>query len=697
MSRTHASLAVGILLLSWPAVRAEEKVDLAALLGREIIGPRQVMVEVQDYTERRIQFIRVPPKLEKVADWETAANGTRDGILEEVVYRGQAVTWRDAKTKVEWQDTIKGGPGYRIKKLRYEALPGLWIPALLYEPEKLSGKVPVILNVNGHDGNGKAAGYKQIRCINQAKRGMIALNVEWLGMGQLRAPGFNHACMNQIDLCGTSGLAPFYLSMKRGLDVLLAHENADPERVAVTGLSGGGWQTIFISALDTRVKLANPVAGYSSFRTRVRHLKDLGDSEQTPCDLASIADYRDLTAMMAPRPTLLTYNSKDNCCFESGYALPPLLDAAGPIFKLYGKEKNLRSHVNDDPGNHNYEKDNRQAFYRMVGDFFYPGSADYKAEEIACDDEVKTKDELAVELPAKNADFNALALALGKELPRNAGLPGSLANPAIRADAPKWQEETRKKLARIVHRWNDDLKATKAGGEVKGDVTATFWKLHWPLIVVSPELAPPPWTIPAVEFVRGQPKGTTIIIADSGRKSTAKQIEMLLAVGQRVLAVDPFYFGEAQVAEKDYLFALLIASIGERPLGIQASQVAATARWLKSQYKDQPVTLLAIGPRTSTIALVASALEVKAIDNLELHGALGSLKELIEQNQTVNKMPEMFCFGLLEAFDIKQLAGLTAPRHVRFIAPTDRAKTELAELEAWYKFLGVDFNPLRQP
>src|SRR4029450_370760 len=104
------------------------------------------------------------------------------------------------------------------------------------------------------------------------------------------------------------------------------------------------------------------------------------------------------TAMMAPRATLLTYNSKDNCCFESGYALPPLLEAAAPVFKLYGREKLLRSHVNDDPGTHNYEKDNRQAFYRMVGDFFYPNDKNYSPDEIPCKEEVKTKEDLFVEL-----------------------------------------------------------------------------------------------------------------------------------------------------------------------------------------------------------------------------------------------------------------------------------------------------------
>src|SRR5690606_18787278 len=135
----------------------------------------------------------------------------------------------------------------------------------------------------------------------------------------------------------------------RAIDLLLAHNHADPERLAVTGLSGGGWQTIFISALDTRVKLANPVAGYSSYRTRVRNFSDLGDSEQTPVDLAATADYTHLTAMLAPRAALLTYNAKDNCCFASGHALEPLLEAAGPIYKLYGEQRRLRSHVNEVP------------------------------------------------------------------------------------------------------------------------------------------------------------------------------------------------------------------------------------------------------------------------------------------------------------------------------------------------------------
>ena len=655
---------------------AAEENKLKTLLGGEIIGSVLPMAEVQRYCEQRVPRI---PDFKTAAEWQAEADRLRGAVLEKIVYRGEAVKWRDAPTKVEWLETIPGGPGYRIKKLRYEALPGMWIPALLYEPENLSGKVPAILNVNGHSAEGKQYPPKQLRCINQAKRGMLALNLEWVGMGQLAIPGFTHYKMNQLDLCGTSGLAPFYLDMKRGLDILLSLENTDPQRVAVTGLSGGGWQTITISSLDTRVKLCNPVAGYSSFLTRVRHLSDLGDSEQTPNDLATVADYCHLTAMMAPRPTLLTKNAKDNCCFASGHSLQPLVDAAGPIFRLCGADSALRSHVNHDPGTHNYEQDNRQAFYRMLGDFFYPGDEQFNREEIPSTDEVKSKEELHVELPEKNEDFNTLALALSKDLPAGAELPKE------KDAALAWQQTQRKKLREIVKAKDYEVRAIHSGSVEKAAATATSWRLQMGEA----------WTVPAVELVQGDPRKTAILVADGGRASAEDDAARLLASGHRVLAVDPFYFGESKIAQRDFLFALLVAAVGERPLGLQASQVAAIARWSAGQFKTGPATLVARGPRSCTFALVAAGLEETAIGQVELHGALGSLKEVIENDWAVDQKPELFCFGLLEAFDVKQMAALIAPRPVTFAGAGDRAKSELAELAAWYRLLGNEFEPLQ--
>jgi len=68
---------------------------------------------------------------------------------------------------------------------------------------------------------------------------------------------------------------------------------------------------------------------------------------------------------------------------------------------------------------------------------------------------------------------------------------------------------------------------------------------------------------------------------------------------------------------------------------------------------------------------------------------------VIEQDWSVNQKPELFCFGLLEDFDVKHLAALVAPRPVTFAEPGERAKRELAELGGWYRVLGSEFEPLR--
>jgi dienelactone hydrolase len=646
MSRFVALVVLGIAMASGTSVPAADQKELHSVLAKPITGQTLPLLEVQRYCEARV--LRMP-SVKTVAEWEAEAARLRAAVLERVVFRGEAARWRHAQCKVEWRDTIEGGPGYRIKKLRYEAVPGLWIPALLYEPEKLSGKVPVIVNVNGHVGApGKAVPYKQIRCINLAKRGMLALNCEWIGMGQLGGDGYSHARMNQLDLCGTSGLALHYLALTRAIDLILALPNADPARLAVTGLSGGGWQTIFISSLDTRVTLANPVAGYSSFLTRVRHFSDLGDSEQTPCDLAATADYNHLTALRAPRPTLLTKNSKDDCCFASGHSLAPLLEAARPIFRLYGRDEALRSHVNDVPGTHNYELDNRQAFYRMVGDFFYPGSRDFDPKEIPSDKEVKTREQLLVPLPAQNENFHTLALAISKALHCDSG---PLRDPAGLA---AWQKARRPVLRDVVKARDYQVQGINLGSEERGGVMVTRWQLkmggHW--------------TVPAVELVQGDVKKTAILMADAGRAGAAVDAANLLAAGYRVLALEPFYFGESKVLNRSWLWMLLVDSVGDRPLGIQASQVAAAARWAVDQYKTGPVSLVAVGPRCSTFTLVAAGLEEKAIGRIEVRNSLASLKEVIQRNWSVVEQPEMFCFGLLEQFDIPQLAALVAPRSV---------------------------------
>ncbi|MCI0621464.1 MAG: alpha/beta hydrolase family protein [Acidobacteria bacterium] len=665
------------LLLGWVSVvSAADRISLQDLLSASLLDANQTKVETQVYAASH-----VVPLLhyQSVAEWQNYADDLRRRLLDEVVLRGEARQWHQIPTSVEWLGTALVGPGYRIKKLRYEAIPSLWIPALLYEPEPLTGKVPVVLNVNGHEKEGKAVENKQNRCINLAKKGMLALNIEWFDMGQLSSPDNNHYRANQMDLCGTSGLALHYLALKRGIDILLSLDHADPERLAVTGLSGGGWQTIFISSLDTRVRLANPVAGYSSYLTRTQFPDlDLGDSEQTPPDFASLVDYTHLTSLIAPRPLLLTNNAKDDCCYRADYSLGPLLSAARPVYSLYKQPEKLRYHINHDPG-HNYGRDNREAFYRMLKEFFFAEKQDFNSVEVVSDSELRSSEDLSVSLPTDNLTFHSVAMKLSQHLPRDADLPAST------VEARRWQEQRRADLFKLVRGKTLKVRAEPAGNKEKDGVSIQYWKVKMDN----------GWTVPVVELRRGETKATTIVVADEGRVSTIETVGRLLAQRNRVIAVDPFYFGECRPGSKrDFLYALLLASLGSQPLGIQASQLMAVAQWLKHERGLGPVSIEALGERASLAALVSAGLDKNSINGLSLHKSLASLKEVIERNLTAQETPEFFCFGLLERLDIKQLIALVAPRPVQVVTPGDRTRKELSGVREFYSTLGTNFNPL---
>ena len=344
--------------------------EIGQVLGEEILAPDVALHQIKSYILSRAA---PPPAARNAQQWTEEAKRLRQHLLHDVVFHGWPDEWVNSQPKFEDLGVIETGQGYRLRKLRYEIVPGFQSVAILYEPEKPQGKLPAILNVNGHVGPlGKAIEYKQKRCINFAKHGILALNLEWFFFGELRQEGNQHWYGAHLDLVGANALGIFLLEMRRGLDYLYNHPSVDRDRVGVTGLSGGGWQTILLSSLDERVKVAVPVAGYSSMATKVEARKygDLGDIEQNGTDLLAGLDYTHLTAMMAPRPTLLIYDAEDDCCFRAPLVKPLVYDSVKPFFKLYGREDVFQWYENRDPGTHNYQLNNREPAYRFFSQQF---------------------------------------------------------------------------------------------------------------------------------------------------------------------------------------------------------------------------------------------------------------------------------------------------------------------------------------
>ena len=162
--------------------------------------------------------------------------------------------------------------------------------------------------------------------------------------------------------------------------------------------------------------------------------------------------------------------------------------------------------------------------------------------------------------------------------------------------------------------------------------------------------------MPGTVFTPADPKATTILVADAGRKAQADQVKLLMDKRQRVVAVDPFYFGESKIKSRDFLHVILMHAVGERALGVQAGQLAAIADWAKKEFAD-PVSLNSVGPRLSVAARLA-AVQTASITSVQLQDPMKSLKEVITGNKGANQLPEMMCFGLLENFDLPQIEAL---------------------------------------
>lgn len=620
-------------------------------LGRPVLKEGLSKEQVRSYVASRIPAVEIPSAK---AQWMESAAQLRTEFLNKVVFRGEAARWRDSETKVESFDTMESGKGYCIKRFRYEALPGFWIPALLYEPTHLTKAAPVVVNVNGHHRGGKAMPYKQRRCINLAKRGVLAFNLEFIDMGQLQSHENIHNRLVQLDLCGTPGITVFHLALQRGLDLALSHKYADPSRVGVTGLSGGGWQTIWLTALDTRVTFANPVAGYCSVFERLTDDSNIGDAEQFPSDLCTVIDYTHLTAMVAPRPLLLTYNAQDNCCFLPDQVLERLETVGRNVYNICCAKEKFVTHVNHNPGTHNYGQDNREAFYRLLHRHVLDPDTDFLPMEFPIEDsEIKTAEELAVPMPVENLTLHELAMKISASFHKNT-------TSAIEGCHSKGLMKRRQRLQEIVRLPEYSATVELLEQLDEDELSALRWRMQ-----LDDE-----WTLPVVEYRSKDARDSIIVLCDVGRESATSQIEELVAGGNRVMAVDLLGFGEADPGsgpgDHDDVIQMLIATVGERPLGIQAAQLIALAKWTSGNADKRAPDILAVGPRSSVIGLVAKALRPESFAKLKLRGAWPSLREVILRNMKGEEAPELFCFGLLEEFDIPQLVDLAGPQQVVF-------------------------------
>ena len=199
---------------------------------------------------------------------------------------------------------------YLVEKVVFETRPDFLMTGNLYRPKALSGRAPAVLCVHGHTMKGKTSETMQIRSINYARAGWVALAVDATGHGERVHIG--HRRTFAIVTTGMTLEGVQVWDNMRAVDYLLSRPDVDPKRIGITGCSGGGNQTMYTAAVDQRLQVAVPVCSVSTLRGQIFTQNGIGCQCECVPDLMRWGlENAVVCALIAPRPLLILSGSLD--------------------------------------------------------------------------------------------------------------------------------------------------------------------------------------------------------------------------------------------------------------------------------------------------------------------------------------------------------------------------------------------------
>ena len=350
--------------------------------------------------------------------WERRATQVRQRIL---VSQGLWPMPTKSDLKAQIYGRIDRGD-YTVEKVHFESAPGFFVTGNLYRPKKIQGgKAPAVLFAHGHWADARlsqatdaelrneiATGQErfleggksrfQSMCVQLARMGCVVW--QWDMLGDSDSKQLSHQLvhsfakqrseMNTTENWGLySPQAEAHLqsimglqtwNAVRSLDFLLELPEVDPQRVAITGASGGGTQTMLLAGIDPRIALSFPAVMVSTAM-----------QGGCTCENASLLRVGtgnvEFAGLFAPKPQGMT--TADDWTKEmSTKGFPELKRLYG---LLGGADRVMLQRGEHFP--HNYNAVSRTAFYNWLNKHFHLGQAEPVLER---DYTVSSRSELSV-------------------------------------------------------------------------------------------------------------------------------------------------------------------------------------------------------------------------------------------------------------------------------------------------------------
>lgn len=344
-------LALLTLFLAVPALRAQDQ-------DKRLEKPK-------DYNG---YFPWTPPA--SLKEWEPRRQVVREQVL---VANG---LW-PLPEKTPLNPTIHGKierDSYTIEKVFFASYPGHYVCGNLYRPSGKTGRLPAVLSPHGHWNNGRfytasdkdiakqiemgaektpeGAKYPlQARCAQLARLGCVVFHYDMVGYADSQQIKHREGFKDpeaELRLQNFMGVQTW--NSVRALDFLLSLPDVDPNRIGVTGASGGGTQTFILCAIDDRPAAAFPAVMVSTAMQ--------GGCVCENCSLLRVGTGNiELAGLFAPRPLGMAAALDWTKDIETK-GLPELK----ALYRLYGAEDNVmaRAHL-EFP--HNYNQVSRELMY----------------------------------------------------------------------------------------------------------------------------------------------------------------------------------------------------------------------------------------------------------------------------------------------------------------------------------------------
>ena len=657
--------------------------------------PRYVTAQMNEARARRLAELRA---LRTEADVKARIEKIRS-----TVWKLIGGPFEKTPLKPQIAGTIDRGE-YRIEKVIFESRPEVFVTANLYMPTRQKPPYPGIIVPLGHSDNGKSYYYYQYVCQSFARKGYAAFAFDPFGQGERKQYLDPRTGKGLYDPTGEHDQAgrPMLLFGSqfeqyrtwdgiRAVDYLLSRPEIDHERIGCTGQSGGGTMTMYMAALDPRIKVAVASDGNSENVAGPNYAPPgaVDDSEQNMAgSLPQGIDRGDLFLAFAPKPLLILYSRTDSgltyspTYVEGNKEIYRELQAA---YKLMGAADKVK--LFGSPLPHSYDYFNRREAYgwfnRWMGsEEWGTGEAEYDPSPpgtLHCTStgQVLTSlggrsvvdlfaDRLRTVAPAETPIHTPDDVKATRQRAQGT-LKELLALPAQRAPLNP----------RIISSnvWMDGIAVDEFLFYSEASVRVTGWFLR-----------------PA----KGGASFPTIVYVSEGNRNRilheGSEISNLVREGFAVCAIDlrglgvstprypsagPLYYHDVPL---DGRYAWACFCLGKPVLGQRVWDFLRCLDYLQTRPDVDKSRILGLGERGAAIAVLLSGVLDDRLRSTLLDAPIATYRSIV-QSKAYSLGLSWFLFDVLKHFDLPELVGMLAPRPCWILNSTGAQGEALAESE----------------